>query len=66
MIDAWKKFFGTGWLHGKEPSKQDCFKAGYMSALEDIVGKKAKDIVGGSEIEKVREVVAEWQDKFNE
>lgn len=36
MIEAWKKFFGTGWLYGKEPSKQDCFKAGYEAAMKEL------------------------------
>lgn len=62
----WGEFSKNGWPYGQEPSKQDCFKAGYLSALEEIVGKKAKDIIGGSEIDKVRETVAEWQEKFNE
>ena len=30
---AWDKFFDKGWLFGKEPTRRECFEAGYKQAV---------------------------------
>lgn len=35
---AWDKFFGNGWLFGKEPTRRECFEAGYKQAIVDSDG----------------------------
>jgi len=58
LDQAWNEFIKDGYTPDNNPSKRECFCAGYMTALKELQSKEGKKTP--------YETINEWQDKFKE